>query len=191
MGWRHGRASIYHPSSSSRLAPRVFTLLVVFGSNTSACTATVTVASQNNRFVCKMQCPIASRCCMHSNCVSVSILGPPNPHLTFHRISALTVILSYPCSPLPSPTSGSTHKAIGQVPNLPSPLIIDFLILKALAAGRTLCQTTVLFIKYIIGPSPTLNLLSYGFSASPRRRSLPPRNGALLHPQSHPTSRSS
>jgi hypothetical protein len=59
----HGRASIYRPSSSLSLSSTasshdpladVFTLSVVFGSNTSAWT-TVTVASLNIRFVCEMQ----------------------------------------------------------------------------------------------------------------------------------------
>ena len=48
-----------------------------------------------------------------------------------------------------------------------------------------------LFSLYIRGSSPTLNLPPSGNSASACPRSLPPHNGALLHPQSHPTSRSS
>jgi hypothetical protein len=81
------RDSIYHPSSylsptstasSHDCVADVFTLLVVFGSNTSTWTATVTVTSLNDHFVCEMQYPIASRCFIHSNCFPASIIGSPS-----------------------------------------------------------------------------------------------------------------
>jgi len=67
----------------------------------------VTVASSNNCLVCKMRYSIASRYCIHSNCVLLSIVSPPhrpvvcNPHLTLHPISVLNlfvppVVLSRP-----------------------------------------------------------------------------------------------
>jgi hypothetical protein len=107
--------------------------------------------------------------------------------------------LSHPCI-VPSPRGrcayGSLIKAISQAPKSPCiPTHYQYFDPGTIIyrpQGHLTLSDKPSFFPYIRGSStPTLNLLSSGISASACPCSLPPHNGALLHPQSHSTSRSS